>query len=95
MDNSALAGKRRRIDALDARLSRLLAERLALSASMAGLKKKVRDPEREAAVLERAARQAGGRRLRAAVKAVYREILAQGRALQSAARRRGRGTAAR
>lgn len=95
MENPELAGKRRRIDALDARISRLLAERLALSASMAGLKKKVRDPERETAVLERAARQAGDRRLRAAVMAVYRGILAQGRALQAAARRRARGADAR
>lgn len=85
-----LGEKRRQIDAVDAKLSGLLAERLSLAASMAGLKKKVRDPQREELVLERASGRIGDRALRAAVLAVYMELLKQGRSLQSAARRRGR-----
>ena len=94
--NVPLREKRRQIDAVDVKLSVLLAERLSLAASLAGLKKKVRDPRREALILERAAGRIGDRALRAAVLAVYRELLKQGRSLQSAARsgpgRRGSGS---
>ncbi len=80
-----LEAKRKQIDALDAKLSGLLAERLSLAASMAGLKNKVRDPKREALVLERVAARVRGTALRAAVLAIYRELIKQGRLLQAAA----------
>ncbi|MFA6433268.1 MAG: chorismate mutase [Elusimicrobiales bacterium] len=77
-----LEKKRGRIDAIDARLTGLLAGRLSLAASMTELKKKVRDPGREAAVLRRAARRVKDRTVRPAVVAIYREIIKQSRRLQ-------------
>ncbi len=76
--------KRKEIDAIDARLAGLLAERLSVAASLGGLKKKIRDTAREAAVLKHAAGLVMDRRLRPAVKAVYRELIKQGRRLQRA-----------
>lgn len=75
--------KRKNIDAIDARLAGLLAERLSAAAALAGLKKKVRDPVREAVILKRAAGMVKDRKLRPAVLAVYRELMKQGRRLQS------------
>ena len=72
---------------MDARLAVLLAERLAAAASLAGLKMKVRDPAREAAVLKRAAALIKDRKLRPAVLAIYREIIKQSRRLQKANQR--------
>jgi chorismate mutase len=80
-----LRKKRSQIDALDTELSGLLAERLSLAASMAGLKKEDRDLRREALVLERVAGPIKGCALRAAVRAVYLELMKQGRLLQAAA----------
>ncbi len=80
-----LLEKRRQIDALDTKLAGLLAERLSLAASMAGLKKRVRDPKREALVLERVAAPIRDRALRAAVRKIYRELMKQGRLLQAGA----------
>ncbi len=74
--------KRRKIDALDARLAGLLAERFSVALSLAGLKKKVRDPGREAAVLKHAAASVKDKKLRPAVAAVYREIIRRSRLLQ-------------
>jgi len=93
--NLLLKEKRRRIDALDTKLSALLAERLALASSMAGLKRKVRDPERETLVLNRAAGHIRNPELRAAVTTVYRELLKQGRRLQASVNRGRRGPAGR
>jgi chorismate mutase len=81
MENS-LAKKRKKIDALDARLAGLLAERFSVVMSLAGLKKKIRDPRREAAVLKRAAGLVKDKKLRPAVTAVYGEIIRQSRLLQ-------------
>ena len=78
-----LGEKRKKIDAIDVRLAGLLAERLILAAALAGLKKKVRDPIREAAVLKRAAGLVKDPELRLAVLAIYREIIKQGRRLQN------------
>ena len=83
-----LEGKRKKIDAIDARLAGLLAERLSVAASLAGLKKKVRDPKREAVVLKHAAGLVKDRKLRPAVLAVYRELIKQGRRLQTASARK-------
>ena len=77
-----LGEKRGEIDAIDARLAGLLAERFSVAASLAGLKKKVRDPAREASVLKRATGLVKDRKLRSAVLAVYREIIKQSRRLQ-------------
>lgn len=74
--------KRQRIDALDARLAGLLAKRFSVVLSLAGLKKKIRDHRREAAVLKRAAASVKNKKLRPAVKAVYRELIRQSRLLQ-------------
>ncbi|HBB66076.1 MAG: hypothetical protein A2X28_01285 [Elusimicrobia bacterium GWA2_56_46] len=79
-----LEEKRKKIDAIDARLAVLLAARFSLAASLAGLKKKVRDPLREAAVLKHAANLVNDGRLRPAVLAVYREIMKRSRLLQKA-----------
>ncbi len=77
-----LEEKRRTIDALDARLAGLMAERFSVVLSLAGLKKKVRDPRREAAVLKHAAAAVKEKKLRPAVTAVYRELIRQSRLLQ-------------
>ena len=74
--------KRKAIDALDVRLAGLMAERFSVVRSLAGLKKKVRDPRREAAVLKRAAARVKDKKLRPAVTAVYRELIRQSRLLQ-------------
>ena len=75
---------REKIDAIDARLAILLTARFSLAASLTGLKKKVRDPVREAAVLKHAAGLVNDRSLRPGVLAVYREIMKRGRLLQKA-----------
>lgn len=81
---SALDKKRKRIDAIDSRLAPLLAARFGAVRTLAGLKKKTRDPAREAAVLEHAGRLVKSAELRAAVAAVYKEIFRQGRLIQNA-----------
>lgn len=78
-----LEKRRKKIDALDARLAGLMAERFSLVLSLAGLKKRVRDPRREAAVLKHAAGRVKDKKLRPAVTAVYREIIRRGRLLQN------------
>jgi len=80
---SALEKKRKKIDALDSRLAALLAERFGLVKSLAGLKKTIRDPEREAAVLKTAGGLVKGQALSSAVTAVYKEIFRQGRRIQN------------
>lgn len=80
---SALDKKRKRIDAIDSRLAPLLAERFGVVRSLAGLKKTARDAAREGEVTRHAARLVKERALRPAVKAVYKEIFAQGRRLQN------------
>ncbi len=77
-----LEKKRKKIDALDARLAGLMAERFSVVLSLAGLKKKVRDPRREAAVLRHAAGQVKDKKFRTAVTAVYKELIRQSRLLQ-------------
>jgi len=77
-----LAEKRKKIDDLDARITILLAERLRIAASLKELKKKARDPRREAEVLEHAAGLIKDTNLRPAVLAVYREIIKQSRLIQ-------------
>ena len=83
-----LEEKRKEVDRIDGRLAVLLAERLAIASSMAGLKKRIRDSAREAAVLQRAAGLVKDRKLRPAVMAVYREIIRQGLRLQRASIRK-------
>ncbi len=77
-----LERKRKTIDAMDARLAGLMAERFSVVLSLAGLKKKIRDPRREAVVLRHAAASVKDKKLRPAVKAVYRELIRQSRLLQ-------------
>ncbi|MBI4802630.1 MAG: chorismate mutase [Elusimicrobia bacterium] len=79
---SALEKKRKKIDAIDSRLAGLLVKRFGLVKSLAGLKKTIRDPKREAAVLKTAGGLAGSKELRFAVAAVYKEIFRQGRRMQ-------------
>jgi chorismate mutase len=82
MDKGLAAG-RKKIDAIDARLARLLADRLAVARSLAAFKNTIRDPRREAVVIRRAAKAASGGELRLAVAAIFREIIRQGLRLQS------------
>ncbi len=56
--SSRLAALRRRVDAVDRRIVRLLAERQRLVAAMPPYKERLRDPRREAQVLADAAREA-------------------------------------
>ena len=77
-----LEKKRAEIDAIDTRLAGLLAERLTIAASLAGLKKTGRDPARETAILKRVVGLVKDGKLHPAVKTVYREIIKQGRLLQ-------------
>ena len=79
-----LEEKRKKIDAIDALLAGLLAERLAVAAALAGLKNDVRGPASEKAVLSRAAGLVKDAKLLPAILAIYREILKQGRRLQKA-----------
>ena len=58
-----LALARRRIDALDRRIARLLARRLRLVEGLAPLKERVRDVPREAAVLDNVRAAAGRKRV--------------------------------
>jgi chorismate mutase len=57
-DSRALAALRRRVDAVDRRIVRLLAARQRLVAALAPCKTRLRDPRREARVLAEAAREA-------------------------------------
>jgi chorismate mutase len=77
-----LERRRGKIDALDARLARILAERFRVVLSLVGLKKSVRDAARERVVLARVRRLVGGKELEPAAAAVYREIMKQSRLLQ-------------
>ena len=79
----ALDEKRKKIDGIDARLAGLLARRFSIVRSMTGLKNKVRDTEREAMVLERALGQVSDKSLHVYLRAVYREIMRQGRSIQA------------
>ncbi len=81
---SALEKTRKKIDAVDSRLAPLLAARFGLVRPLAGLKKSVRDPAREAAVLKHAGALVKTGELRTAVAAVYKEIFRQGRRIQNA-----------
>ncbi len=56
-----LAAARAKIDALDRRIAALLARRFALAVPLAALKRRVKDPARERAVLANAAAAAGPR----------------------------------
>lgn len=80
--NTRLARRRRRIDILDARLVRILAERLIIARSLAVLKKSLRDVSREREVLRRVRRLVGRKDLEHATVAVYREIMKQSLRLQ-------------
>lgn len=72
---------RKKIDALDRAIAGLLGRRFALAAGLAPLKKKIRDPRREARVLANVAR--GVRpAFRKAARAAYAEIIKQSRLLQ-------------
>jgi chorismate mutase len=77
-----LQEKRRALDTIDNRLASLLADRFSVVRSLAGLKKKILDPRREAAVLKHAVDRVKNKGLRSAILAVYREILKQSRLLQ-------------
>ncbi|MDQ7772751.1 MAG: chorismate mutase [Elusimicrobiales bacterium] len=72
---------RKRIDALDRAVARLLDRRFALAAALGPLKKKARDPRREARVLANISRltRPGFRK---AARAAYAEIIKQSRLLQ-------------
>ncbi|HOI42855.1 MAG TPA: chorismate mutase [Elusimicrobiales bacterium] len=72
---------RKKIDALDRAVARLLDRRFALASGLAPLKKKIRDPRREARVLFNVSRQARPV-FRKAARAVYAEIIKQSRLLQ-------------
>lgn len=76
-----LAALRRRIDALDSGLVRLLRKRLGLARSAAGLKPRVRDAAREAAVLRRVSGRAGSDR--GPVLKVYRAVIQACRRVQA------------
>lgn len=83
---------RRRIDALDRRIVRLLNERVALGLAVGQAKaaagRSVRDGEREQAVLERVAAANGGPLPGDDLLALYRRLVAATRRLELAERRR-------
>jgi chorismate mutase / prephenate dehydratase len=90
-DPPELARLRRRIDALDRRIVRLLNERAGLAieagaAKAAGGRRSARDSARERDVLERIARENAGPLPDAELLAVYRRLIAATRSLQSAER---------
>ncbi|HBE88368.1 MAG TPA: hypothetical protein DDW67_04425 [Elusimicrobia bacterium] len=72
---------RKKIDALDRAMARLLDRRFALAAELAPLKKRIRDPRREARVLANVARLSRPA-FRKAARAAYAEIIRQSRLLQ-------------
>ncbi len=72
---------RKRIDALDRAIARLLDRRFALAAGLAPLKKRIRDPRREARVLSNVSRLSRPA-FRKAARAVYAEIIKRSRLLQ-------------
>jgi chorismate mutase len=82
----ALRHLRRRIDALDIRLLRLLTQRAALALRVGRIKKregwKLLDPAREREILQRMAEAAQGPLTPQAVRAMYRTILTQIRRLE-------------
>lgn len=78
---------RRRIDAIDASILRLLEERARVAADVAETKRRegrtsVYDPERERALVERLQSLATGDLPPAALRAIYREVIAACRAVQ-------------
>lgn len=77
----SLEKARKKIDALDRSMARLLDRRFALAAGLARLKKKVRDPRREARVLSNVSRLTRPA-FRKAARAAYSEIIRQSRLLQ-------------
>jgi chorismate mutase / prephenate dehydratase len=84
---------RRRIDALDQRIVRLLNERARLAiaagtAKAAGGRRTARDDARERDVLQRVARENGGPLPQADLLAVYRRLMSATRRLQSLDRAR-------
>ncbi|MDT8286329.1 MAG: chorismate mutase [Elusimicrobiales bacterium] len=72
---------RKKIDALDRAMARLLDRRFALAAELAPLKKKIRDPRREARVLANVSRLVRPS-FRKAARAACAEIIRQSRLLQ-------------
>lgn len=83
-----LAVLRRRVDAVDRRLVRLLAARQRLVRSMRPYKTGLRDARREAAILRMVARRAAGLGLdRTFAKDVYRALLSASRTFQKRADR--------
>lgn len=90
---------RRRIDALDRRIVRLLNERAALGlavgrAKAAAGRRSVRDGEREVEVLELVAAVNGGPLPEAELVALYRRLVAATRRLELAERRRAEASGA-
>lgn len=86
LSNATLHQLRRRIDALDVRLLRLLTQRAALALRVGRIKKRegwrLLDPAREQEILQRMAEAAQGPLTPQAVRAVYRTILTQIRRLE-------------
>ncbi|MCX5797461.1 MAG: chorismate mutase [Elusimicrobia bacterium] len=75
-----LAALRRRVDAVDRRIVRLLAARQRLVAAMTPFKTRLRDPRREAQVLADAAREARRAGLDGTfARSVYRDLLGASR----------------
>ena len=81
---------RKRIDAIDDRLLRLLSRRAVLALQVGQVKKRdgkrVFDPERERLVLQRVAKANGGPLSATAVEKIFREVIRQHRRLAQLSR---------
>ena len=95
-ETPAMRRVRRRIDAVDRRIVRLLNERTRLGleagAAKAAAGRAVRDPDREREVLLRVAAANEGPLPQADLLALYRRLMAATRRLETSARRRERAT---
>jgi len=86
----ALSVLRRRIDALDCAVARLLSRRLRLVRALRPFKSRIPDPRRELEVLANVGRQAGRSGAeREFVASVYRGLLRASRAFQKREKRAG------
>ena len=80
---------RKSVDEVDRAVVRLLAKRFALALRLAPLKRRARAPKRERAVLAHVARCAREYGMdAAAIRSVYRKVMAESRAYQRSRRRR-------